>query len=47
VSDVLHDLESENLTHLPVVRDGRVVGVVGRDRILGVLRQEGLFGGRA
>ena len=47
VSDVLREMENDDLTHLPVVRDGRVVGVVGRDRIIGVLRNEGLLGGRA
>lgn len=43
VSDVLMDMEQSDLTHLPVVREGRVVGVIGRDRILGVLRQAGLL----
>lgn len=43
VSDVLMDMEQADLTHLPVVHDGRVVGVIGRDRILGVLRQAGLL----
>jgi len=43
VADVLLDMETGDLTHLPVVTDGRVVGVIGRDRILGVLRQAGLL----
>lgn len=43
VSEVLMDMEQADLTHLPVVREGRVIGVIGRDRILGVLRQAGLL----
>jgi Zn-dependent protease len=43
LADVLVEMESENLTHMPVVREGRVVGVVGRDRILGVLQQAGFL----
>jgi CBS domain-containing protein len=42
-ADVLLEMESEDLTHLPVVTAGRVVGVIGRDRILGVLTQAGLL----
>lgn len=42
-SDVLMDMEQGELTHLPVVRDGRVIGVIGRDRIVQVLRQAGLL----
>jgi predicted transcriptional regulator len=36
-------MEQADLTHLPVVREGTVVGVIGRDRILNVLRQAGLI----
>jgi len=36
-------METEELLHMPVVDDGRVIGVVARDRILGVLRQAGLL----
>lgn len=43
VNEVLLQMESEDLTHLPVVNDGRVIGVIGRDRILNVLRQSGLI----
>lgn len=41
-SDVLLEMETEDLLHMPVVDDGRVVGIIGRDRIVGVLRQAGL-----
>lgn len=44
VSDALLQMETDGLTHLPVVKEGRVVGVLGRDRIIGVLRQAGLLG---
>jgi len=44
LSDVLLEMETEELLHMPVVDDGRVVGVIARDRILGVLRQAGLLG---
>ncbi len=44
VSDVLVEMESGDLTHMPVVEKGRVVGVIGRDRILGVLHKDGLIG---
>ncbi len=44
--EVLIEMESENLLHMPVVTDGRVVGVIGRDRIITVLRQAGLLPGR-
>lgn len=43
ISDVLLEMETEELLHMPVVDDGRVIGVVARDRILGVLRQAGLL----
>jgi len=42
-SEVLMEMEEDDLTHLPVVKDGRVVGVIGRDRLLGVLRQAGFL----
>jgi Zn-dependent protease len=42
-SEVLMEMEEDDLTHLPVVREGRVVGVVGRDRLLGILRQAGFL----
>ena len=42
-SDVLIEMESENLMHMPVIEGGRVIGVIGRDRILGVLRAAGLI----
>ncbi|MGI8925313.1 MAG: site-2 protease family protein [Tepidiformaceae bacterium] len=45
--EVLLEMESEHLLHLPVVSEGRVVGVIGRDRILNVLRQAGLLGSNA
>ncbi|HMO53750.1 MAG TPA: site-2 protease family protein [Tepidiformaceae bacterium] len=43
ISDVLLEMETEDLLHMPVVENGRVIGVVARDRILGVLRQAGLL----
>lgn len=43
ISDVLLEMETEDLLHMPVVDEGRVIGVVARDRILGVLRQAGLL----
>lgn len=43
ISDVLLEMETEDLFHMPVVEDGRVVGIVARDRILGLLRQAGLL----
>lgn len=44
VSDVLLQMESEDLLHMPVVDEGQVIGVIGRDRIVAVLRQAGLIG---
>ena len=41
-SDVLMAMETEELLHMPVVSDGRVVGVISRDRLISVLRQSGL-----
>ena len=43
VSEVLLEMETEDLLHMPVVENGRVIGVIARDRILGVLRQAGLI----
>ncbi|MCC7366640.1 MAG: site-2 protease family protein [Dehalococcoidia bacterium] len=45
VSEILLEMENRDLTHLPVVREGHVVGIIGRDRILGVLKQAGLIRG--
>jgi CBS domain-containing protein len=42
-AEVLLEMETDDLLHMPVVKEGRVVGVIGRDRILGVLRQAGLI----
>ncbi len=42
-SEVLMAMENAELTHTPVVDRGRVVGVVGRDRLLGVLQQAGFL----
>ena len=47
ISDVLLEMETEELLHMPVVDNGRVVGIVARDRILGLLRQAGLIPARA
>ncbi len=47
ISDVLLEMEIEELLHMPVVEDGRVVGIVARDRIVGLLRQAGLLPSRA
>ena len=44
VSDVLLEMEMEELLHMPVVENGRVIGIVARDRIVGLLRQAGLLG---
>jgi Zn-dependent protease len=44
VSDVLVEMEVEELFHMPVVENGRVIGIVARDRIVGLLRQAGLLG---
>lgn len=43
IADVLVEMESEGLLHMPVVADGRVIGVISLDRIFGVLRQAGIF----
>ena len=44
LAQVLLEMENADITHMPVVTDGRVVGVIGRDRILGVLQKAGLLG---
>lgn len=44
LSDVLLEMEHDDLLHMPVVENNEVVGVIGRDRILSVLRQAGLIG---
>lgn len=44
-SDMLVEMESEDLHHMAVVSDDTVVGIVGRERIIGILRQSGLLGG--
>jgi Zn-dependent protease len=41
VADVLMEMEQGDLTHMPVVAEGRVVGVIGRDRIVASLRDAG------
>ena len=43
LSEVLLDMETREVTHLPVVREGRVIGVIGRDRILNILRNAGFL----
>lgn len=47
VSDVLLEMETEDLLHMPVVENGRVIGVVARDRIMKLLAQAGLLPARA
>jgi signal-transduction protein with cAMP-binding, CBS, and nucleotidyltransferase domain len=47
LSDVLLEMEMEDLFHMPVVEDGRVIGVVARERIMRLLRQAGLLPARA
>lgn len=42
-NEILLEMEVADLTHLPVVSDGRVLGVVARDRILRVLQKSGLL----
>lgn len=42
-NDILIEMETADLSHLPVVSEGRVLGVVGRDRILRVLQKSGLI----
>ncbi len=45
LTDALLAMEELELGHMPVVTDGRVVGVIARDRIVGLLRQAGLIQG--
>ena len=47
VSDVLLEMEIEELLHMPVVENGRVIGVIARDRIMKLLVQAGLLPARA
>jgi Zn-dependent protease len=47
LSDVLLEMEMEDLFHMPVVEDGRVIGVVARERIMRLLRQAGLIPAQA
>jgi len=47
LSDVLLEMETEELFHMPVVENGRVVGIVARDRIMRLLRQAGLVPAQA
>lgn len=42
-SEMLMEMETGDLTHMPVVSEGRVIGVVARERILGLLRQAGVL----
>lgn len=44
-SDMLVEMESEDLQHMTVVSDDTVIGIVGRDRIIAILRKSGLLGG--
>ena len=46
-SEVLMEMEEDDVTHFPVVNEGRVVGVIGRDRLLGVLRRQASCARRA
>ena len=43
-SELLVEMESEDLHHIAVVSDDTVVGVVGRERIVGILQKAGLLG---
>ncbi len=43
LAQVLLEMETDDLTHMPVVAEGRVLGVVGRDSILVVLHKAGLL----
>ena len=47
LSDVLLEMETEDLFHMPVVEDGRVIGVIARERIMRLLRQAGLLPAQA
>jgi len=42
LSEVLLEMETEDVLHMPVVADGRVIGVIARDRIVGMLHQAGV-----
>ncbi len=43
LSEVLLEMENEDLLHAPVVEEGRVIGIIPRERIVNVLRQAGLI----
>lgn len=43
LSEVLMEMENEDLLHAPVVEEGRVIGIIPRERIVNVLRQAGLI----
>jgi CBS domain-containing protein len=45
LTDALLAMEELDILHMPVVTDGRVVGVIARERIVGLLRQAGLVSG--
>lgn len=47
LSDVLLEMETEDLFHMPVVDNGRVVGIIARERIMRLLRQAGLLPAQA
>jgi predicted transcriptional regulator len=36
-------METEELLHMPVVENGRVIGIIARDRIMKLLVQAGLL----
>ena len=42
LADVLQEMEQTNVSHLPVIAEGRVIGVIGRDRIIARLQDAGL-----
>ncbi len=42
LAEILLQMETEDLLHMPVVADGRVIGVIARDRILGMLTKAGV-----
>jgi Zn-dependent protease/CBS domain-containing protein len=45
LTEALLAMEELDILHMPVVTDGRVVGVIARERIVGLLRQAGLVSG--
>ncbi len=42
-NEILVEMETSDLSHLPVVSEGRVLGVIARERILRVLQKSGLL----